>query len=83
MTNGPGVVGEPARYPGPSQPPVNTTKEPDMAENLEEYTVTINGIEHTMLLSEEDAEKYGDQAKKSAKQPQTKKTAAPANKSAS
>lgn len=32
--------------------------------NLSEYTVTIDGIEHTMQLSPEDAERYGDAAKK-------------------
>ncbi|MFD7157954.1 hypothetical protein ACXJJ3_08745 [Kribbella sp. WER1] len=50
-------------------------------EKLTEYTVTINGIEHTMLLSETDAEKYGDAAKKAGAA--TKKATAPANKSAS
>lgn len=49
---------------------------------MDEYIVTINGIEHTMLLSAEDAERYGDSAKKADK-PATKKAAAPANKSAS
>lgn len=41
-------------------------------QQLEEYTVTINGAEHTLLLSPEDAESYGDAA--------TKSKAAPANK---
>lgn len=52
-----------------------------MADKLEEYTVVINGIEHTMLLTAEDAERYGDNAKKSGAA-QTKKASAPANKSA-
>ena len=30
-----------------------------MADRRSEYTVTINGIEHTMLLDEETAEQYG------------------------
>jgi hypothetical protein len=50
-------------------------------DNRSEYTVTINGIEHTMLLTAEDAEAYGDKAKKAGAA--TKKAAAPANKSAS
>lgn len=25
---------------------------------MKEYTVTINGVEHTLLLSDEDAERY-------------------------
>lgn len=29
-----------------------------------EYVVTINGVEHTLLLSPDDAEKYGSAAKK-------------------
>jgi hypothetical protein len=35
-----------------------------MAESTQEYTVTINGIEHTMLLTQEDADRYGDAAVK-------------------
>jgi hypothetical protein len=50
---------------------------------MDEYTVTINGIDHTMLLDEEDAKRYGDKAVKAAKQSQTKKATAPANKAAS
>jgi len=54
-----------------------------MAEQkLNEYTVTINGIEHTMLLTDEDAERYGDNAKKGGATA-TKKASAPANKTAS
>lgn len=49
---------------------------------MDEYTVTVNGIEHTMLLDDEDAKRYGDNAKKVEKTA-TKKAAAPANKSAS
>lgn len=41
-----------------------------------EYTVDINGVEHTMLLTEEDAKRYGDSATKA-------KAKAPANKSSS
>jgi hypothetical protein len=37
-----------------------------MADNeLSEYTVEINGIEHTMQLDEETAKRYGDAARKS------------------
>jgi len=43
-----------------------------------EHTVTINGIEHTMLLNAEDAKRYGDAAKKSTGA--TSKTHTPANK---
>ena len=32
-------------------------------DNRKEFTVDINGVEHTMLLSPEDAERYGDAAK--------------------
>jgi hypothetical protein len=47
-----------------------------MATNkLELYTVTINGVEHTMQLDADDAERYGDAAVK-------QKAAAAANKSA-
>jgi hypothetical protein len=47
---------------------------------MDEYVVTINGIEHTMLLDKEGAERYGDQAKKSSA---STKSATPANKSRS
>lgn len=47
---------------------------------MQEYTVTINGIEHTMLLSPEDAERYGEDAKKVST---SSKAAAPANKARS
>jgi hypothetical protein len=33
-----------------------------MADGRSEYTVTIGGVEHTMLLTSEDAERYGDSA---------------------
>lgn len=48
-----------------------------MADNRKEYTVAINGVDHTVLLSPEDAERYGEAARevKAAK-------AAPANKAA-
>jgi hypothetical protein len=34
------------------------------AQKLSEYTVTLNGLEHTMLLTDEDAKRYGENAKK-------------------
>lgn len=45
-----------------------------MADNRKEYTVTIGGVEHTLLLSSEDAKRYGDDAVET-------KQAEPANKS--
>lgn len=33
-------------------------------EELEEYTVVINGLEHTMQLDAETAERYGEAATK-------------------
>lgn len=33
-----------------------------MADTRKPYTLTLAGIEHTVLLSPEDAEKYGDRA---------------------
>lgn len=33
-----------------------------MADNRKPYTVTISGIEHTLLLNAEDAERYGEDA---------------------
>lgn len=48
---------------------------------MEEYVVTINGIEHHMMLSKEDAARYGDQAKKAGSPTQTKARTSPANKS--
>lgn len=33
-----------------------------MADSRKSYTVTLAGTEHTLLLSAEDAEKYGDRA---------------------
>lgn len=44
----------------------------ESAPKLEEYTVLINGTEHTMLLTAEDAERY---------ETATKAKKAPANKS--
>jgi hypothetical protein len=35
-----------------------------MADNRKPYTVTIGGIEHTLLLTAEDADRYGDDAVK-------------------
>lgn len=34
-----------------------------MADNRKEYTVDIGGVEHTLLLTPEDAEHYGSAAK--------------------
>jgi hypothetical protein len=42
----------------------------EKAPKLEEYTVTIEGVEHTMLLSPEDAERF--QASKAKKAPANK-----------
>lgn len=56
------------------------TDEPKEPFLMEEYTVTINGIEHTMLLSPEDAERYGDEAKKATT---STKASTPANKARS
>lgn len=38
----------------------------ESAPKLEEYTVVINGIEHTLLLTAEDAERYETATKASA-----------------
>jgi len=46
-----------------------------MADNRKEYTVTLNGIEHTMLLGDAEVKRYGDAAK-----PATKSASKPANK---
>ena len=43
----------------------------ESAPKLEEYTVLINGIEHTMMLTADDAERY-EQASKSKKAPANK-----------
>lgn len=43
---------------------------------MKEYEVQINGMTHTVQLSDEDAEQYGKDAK-----PVTKQAKAPANKS--
>jgi len=55
--------------------------------DMDEYTVSINGIEHTLLLSPEDAKRWGDNAvkkgstgTKQSTAPATKKQAAPQNK---
>lgn len=55
-----------------------------MSDNRTQYVVTVGGIEHTMLLSADDAERYGDAAKRvtvKAVQPDNKARTAPANKS--
>lgn len=46
-----------------------------MADNRKEYRVTIGGLEHTLLLDEDDARRYGDAA-----QPASKAAPKPANK---
>jgi hypothetical protein len=46
------------------------------------YEVDINGLPHTLMLTEEGAEAYGDRAKKKGSTPSTK-AKTPANKSAS
>lgn len=55
-----------------------------MADSRKQYTVTINGIEHELLLDPQDAENlYGENAVESkAKTPANKQADAPANKSA-
>ena len=45
---------------------------------MKEYTVTINGVEHTMQLDDANAKRYGDAAKAVS----TKQAAAPKNKGA-
>lgn len=53
-----------------------------MADNRKEYAVRINDVDHTLLLSDEDAERYGDAARlaKAASAPANKAASAPANK---
>jgi hypothetical protein len=34
-----------------------------MSDTRKEYTVTVGGVQHTMLLTDEDAKRYGDNAK--------------------
>jgi hypothetical protein len=46
---------------------------------VHEYEVEINGVTHTLQLSDTDAKAYGDAAKKVTR---TKAAAAPANKQA-
>lgn len=46
-----------------------------------EYTVLINGLEHTMMLTAEDAKGYGDNATPKAKaKPASGKSRTPENK---
>ena len=47
-----------------------------MSDNRSEYTVLVGGVEHTMLLTAEDAERYGENAKKAGR-----KATEPENKS--
>lgn len=47
-----------------------------------EYVVNINGIDHTMRLSPEDVERYGDAAKKKSDSAKSNKAASARNKSA-
>lgn len=53
-----------------------------MADKRKEYVVTINDVEHTVLLDAEDAERYGDAAVevKASKAPANKAAPEPANK---
>lgn len=46
-----------------------------MADSRKEYTVTIGGVAHTLLLSSDDAERYGASAV------EVKQVEKPANKS--
>lgn len=46
---------------------------------MDEYEIEVNGIRFTLLLDPEDAERYGDAAKKLTTS--TKQAKAPANKS--
>lgn len=52
-----------------------------MADSRKPYTVTIGGREHTMLLTDEGAKQYGDNAKpvqaKAAEKPKNKARTAP------
>lgn len=51
---------------------------------LKEYTVRLNGVDHTMLLDEADSERYRKAEllveAKAAEKPQNKAAPAPANK---
>lgn len=47
---------------------------------MKEYTVIIGGIEHTLLLSDEEAKAKGLIATKAADKPANKAAAAPVNK---
>lgn len=68
-----------------SQSPQDSEKEAERqvgdADDLSEYTVEVNGVETTMMLSEEDAKRY-DNAKKGSSSG-SKSADAPANKSRS
>ena len=44
----------------------------ESAPKLEEYTVLINGMEHTLLLTAEDAERYESATKGKSKAPANK-----------
>lgn len=55
-----------------------------MSDKRTEYVVTVGGVEHTMLLTAEDADRYGDaaqRAKAKAAKPENKGRTAPLNKS--
>lgn len=52
---------------------------PEHEDARQEHTVTIGGIEHTMLLDDDDAKRYGDAAVKGGKV--ASKVRQPANKS--
>lgn len=42
---------------------------------MKEYTVVIDGLEHTMLLDQEDVQRYGSAVKEKAAAPQNKSRA--------
>lgn len=50
-------------------------------EDLSEYTVTIGGVEHSMMLTSQDAERYGEHAKSAKASKVSTKARQPDNKS--
>ena len=48
--------------------------------DLKEYTVTIGGVEHTLQLSDEDAQRYGDAATPAKSSTASNKSATASNK---
>ena len=51
-----------------------------MADNRKPYTVNIGGVEHTLLLTEEDAARYGDAAVQTKAVSPSNKSSTPKNK---